>query len=210
MLFGHPPFDITWYRGPDAAGAFEPIPGYALTRTWERTPTPGSKTVAIKLNATDIQIPVFWQVGDLELGTYDCGPLVGYKVKGSVIPPKGATFSPLTIDGTTAAGTITVGDKKIDICLAGKPVGLVSLRSGDTPSTVIWGGSTLRITEVSPPDTIWADSTSPAAGKGTSSDYWKNWVGSATDPVTGKKVTQRHRHPDTRLLAGRRLRARNI
>jgi hypothetical protein len=190
MLFGHPPFDITWYRGPDATGPFEPIPGYALTRTWERTPTPGSKTVAIKLNATDIQIPVFWQVGDLELGTYDCGPLVGYKVKGSVIPPKGATFSPIPIDGTTTAGTITVGDKKIDICLAGKPVGLVSLRSGDTPATVIWGGSTLRITEVSPPDTIWADSTSPAAGKGTSSDYWKNWVGSATDPVTGKKVSE--------------------
>jgi len=190
MLFGHPPFDITWYRGPDAAGPFEPIPGYALTRTSTSDPTPGSKTVAIKLNATDIEIPVFWQVGDYELGTYDCGPLVGYKVKGSVIPPKGATFSPITIDRTTAAGTITVGDKTISICLAGKPVGLVSLRSGDTPSTVIWGGSTLRITEVSPPDTIWADSTSPAAGKGTSSDYWKNWVGSATDPVTGKKVSE--------------------
>jgi hypothetical protein len=190
MLFGHPPFDITWYRGPDAAGPFEPIPGYALTRTWTSDPTPGSKTVAIKLNATDIEIPVFWQVGDYELGTYDCGPLVGYKVKGSVIPPKGATFSPITIDRTTAAGTITVGDKTISVCLAGKPVGLVSLRSGDTPATVIWGGSTLRITEVSPPDTIWADSTSPAAGKGTSSDYWKNWVGSATDPVTGKKVSE--------------------
>jgi hypothetical protein len=190
MLFGHPPFDITWYRGPDAAGPFEPIPGYALTRTSTSDPTPGSKTVAIKLNATDIEIPVFWQVGDYELGTYDCGPLVGYKVKGSVIPPKGATFSPITIDRTTAAGTITVGDKTISICLAGKPVGLVSLRSGDTPATVIWGGSTLRITEVSPPDTIWADSTSPAAGKGTSSDYWKNWVGSATDPVTGKKVSE--------------------
>jgi hypothetical protein len=190
MLFGHPPFDITWYRGPDAAGPFEPIPGYALTRTWERTPTPGSKTVAIKLNATDIQIPVFWQVGDYELGTYDCGPLVDYVVKGQVIPPKGATFGPRTINDKTKAGTITVGDKTISICLAGKPVGLVSLRSGDTPSTVIWGGSTLRITEVSPPDYIWADSTSPAAGKGTSSDYWKNWVGSATDPVTGKKVSE--------------------
>jgi hypothetical protein len=46
----------------------------------------------------------------------------------------------------------TVGDKTINICLAAKPVGLVSLKSGDTPSTVIWGGSTLRITEVSPPD----------------------------------------------------------
>jgi hypothetical protein len=190
MLFGHPPFDITWYRGPDAAGPFEPIPGYALTRTLTSDPTPGSKTVAIKLNATDIEIPVFWQVGDHELGTYDCGPLVDYVVKGQVIPPKGATFGPRTINDKTKAGTITVGDKTISICLAGKPVGLVSLRSGDTPSTVIWGGSTLRITEVSPPDTIWADSTSPAAGKGTSSDYWKNWVGSATDPVTGKKVSE--------------------
>jgi len=190
MLFGHPPFDITWYRGPDAAGPFEPIPGYALTRTLTSDPTPGSKTVAIKLNATDIEIPVFWQVGDYELGTYDCGPLVGYKVKGSVIPPKGATFSPITIDRTTAAGTITVGDKTISICLAGKPVGLVSLRSGDTPATVIWGNSTLRITEVSPPDTIWADSTSPVKGKGTWSDYWKTYVGSATDPVTGKKVSK--------------------
>jgi hypothetical protein len=190
MLFGHPPFDITWYRGPDAAGPFEPIPGYALTRTWTSDPTPGSKTVAIKLNATDIEIPVFWQVGDYELGTYDCGPLVDYVVKGQVIPPKGATFGPRTINDKTKAGTITVGDKTISICLAGKPVGLVSLRSGDTPATVIWGGSTLRITEVSPPDTIWADSTSPAAGKGTSSDYWKNWVGSATDPVTGKKVSE--------------------
>jgi hypothetical protein len=190
MLFGHPPFDITWYRGPDAAGPFEPIPGYALTRTSTSDPTPGSKTVAIKLNATDIEIPVFWQVGDYELGTYDCGPLVDYVVKGQVIPPKGATFGPRTINDKTKAGTITVGDKTISICLAGKPVGLVSLRSGDTPATVIWGGSTLRITEVSPPDTIWADSTSPAAGKGTSSDYWKNWVGSATDPVTGKKVSE--------------------
>jgi hypothetical protein len=107
---------------------FRPIPGYALTRTWERTPTPGSKTVAIKLNATDIEIPVFWQVGDRELGTYDCGPLVGYTVKGSIIPPKGATFGPTTIDRTTAAGTITVGDKTINICLAGKPVGFVSLQ----------------------------------------------------------------------------------
>jgi hypothetical protein len=66
MLFGHPPFDITFYRGPTGVGEFRHIPGYALTRTWERTPTPGSKTVAVKLNATDIQIPVFWQVGDLE------------------------------------------------------------------------------------------------------------------------------------------------
>jgi hypothetical protein len=88
MLFGHPPFDITFYRGPTGVGEFRPIPGYALTRTWERTPTPGSKTVAIKLNATDIEIPVFWQVGDLELGTYDCGPLVGYIVKGQIIPAK--------------------------------------------------------------------------------------------------------------------------
>jgi hypothetical protein len=190
MLFGDVPFDITWYRGADATGPFEPIPGYALTRTSVKTPAPGSKTVAIKLNATDIEIPVFWQVGDYELGTYDCGPLVDYVVKGQVIPPKGATFGPRTINDKTKAGTITVGDKTISICLAGKPVGLVSLRSGDTPSTVIWGGSTLRITEVSPPDTIWADSTSPAAGKGTSSDYWKNWVGSATDPVTGKKVSE--------------------
>jgi hypothetical protein len=83
MLFGHPPFDITWYRGPDAAGPFEPIPGYALTRTWTSDPTPGSKTVAIKLNATDIEIPVFWQVGDYELGTYDCGPLVDYEGQGT-------------------------------------------------------------------------------------------------------------------------------
>jgi hypothetical protein len=190
MLFGHPPFDITWYRGPDAAGPFEPIPGYALTRTSTSDPTPGSKTVAIKLNATDIEIPVFWQVGDYELGTYDCGPLVDYVVKGQVIPPKGATFGPRTINDKTKAGTITVGDKTISICLAGKPVGLVSLRSGDTPATVIWGGSTLRITEVSPPDTIWADSTTPVKGKGTWSDYWKTYVGSATDPITNKKVSE--------------------
>jgi hypothetical protein len=165
MLFGHPPFDITFYRGPTGVGEFRPIPGYALTRTWERTPTPGSKTVAIKLNATDIEIPVFWQVGDYELGTYDCGPLVDYVVKGQVTPPKGATFGPRTIDDKTKPGTIKVGDKTIDICLAGKPVGLVSLKSGDTPATVIWGGSTLRMTEVSPPDTIWADSTTPVKGK---------------------------------------------
>jgi hypothetical protein len=190
MLFGDMPFDITWYRGADATGPFEPIPGYALTRTSLKTPAPGSKTVAIKLNATDIEIPVFWQVGDYELGTYDCGPLVDYVVKGQVIPPKGATFGPRTINDKTKAGTITVGDKTISICLAGKPVGLVSIRSGDTPSTVIWGGSTLRVTEVSPPDTIWADSTSPVKGKGTWSDYWKTYVGSATDPVTGKKVSK--------------------
>jgi hypothetical protein len=190
MLFGHPPFDITWYRGPDAAGPFEPIPGYALTRTSTSDPTPGSKTVAIKLNATDIEIPVFWQVGDYELGTYDCGPLFNYTVKGQVIPPKGATFDPIPINDKTKTGTIKVGDKTINICLAGKPVGLVSLTSGNRPDKVIWGGSTLRITEVSPPDTIWADSTSPVKGKGTWSDYWKTYVGSATDPITNKTVSE--------------------
>ncbi|MEM4305734.1 MAG: hypothetical protein QXD61_07145 [Candidatus Caldarchaeum sp.] len=190
MLFGDVPFDITWYRGSTGIGGFEPIPGYALTKTSVRTPSPGSKTVAIKLNATDIEIPVFWQVGDYELGTYDCGPLVGYRVAGQVIPPKGATFPPFSFDRTTAAGRIRVGDKVVDICIAGKDVGLVSLGSGDTPSTVFWGGSTLRITAVAPPDTIWADSTSPARGKGTWSDYWRTWVGSAVDPVTGKKVSE--------------------
>jgi hypothetical protein len=179
MLFGHPPFDITFYRGNTSVGEFRPIPGYALTRTWERTPTPGSKTVAIKLNATDIEIPVFWQVGDLELGTYDCGPLLGYTVKGSIIPPAGATFGAATFERTTTAGTIKVGDKTINICLATKPVGLVSLKSGDTPSTVIWGGSTLRITEVSPPSSIWADDGAGQDGadnpnKGTTSRYWLN------------------------------------
>jgi hypothetical protein len=193
MLFGHPPFDITFYRGPTGVGEFRPIPGYALTRTWERTPTPGSKTVAIKLNATDIEIPVFWQVGDRELGTYDCGPLLGYTVKGSIIPPAGATFGATTFERTTTAGTIRVGDKTINICLAAKPVGLVSLKSGDTPSTVIWGGSRLRITEVSPPSSIWADDGAGQDGpdnpnKGTTSRYWLNWVKQAIDPLTGKPV----------------------
>jgi hypothetical protein len=193
MLFGHPPFDITFYRGPTGVGEFRPIPGYALTRTWERTPTPGSKTVAIKLNATDIEIPVFWQVGDRELGTYDCGPLLGYTVKGSIIPPAGATFGATTFERTTTAGTIRVGDKTINICLAAKPVGLVSLTSGDTPSTVIWGGSTLRITEVSPPSSIWADDGAGQDGadnpnKGTTSRYWLNWVKQAIDPLTGQPV----------------------
>ncbi|MEM2592505.1 MAG: hypothetical protein QXI60_07970, partial [Thermofilaceae archaeon] len=126
MLFGHGVFNITWYRGSTGVGVFQPIPGYALTKTSERTPSEGSKVVAIKLNATDIEIPVFWQVGDLELGTYDCGPLVGYRVTGSVIPPRGATFPAITFDRTTAAGRIRVGDKVVDLCIAGKDVGLVS------------------------------------------------------------------------------------
>jgi hypothetical protein len=193
MLFGHPPFDITFYRGNTSVGEFRPIPGYALTRTWERTPTPGSKTVAIKLNATDIEIPVFWQVGDLELGTYDCGPLLGYTVKGSIIPPVGATFGATTFERTTTSGTIKVGDKTINVCLTAKPVGLVSLKSGDTPSTVIWGGSTLRITEVSPPSSIWADDGAGQEGadnpnKGTTSRYWLNWVKQAIDPLTGQPI----------------------
>jgi hypothetical protein len=193
MLFGHPPFDITFYRGPDSVGMFQPIPGYALTRTWERTPTAGSKTVAIKLNATDIEIPVFWQVGDLELGTYDCGPLVGYIVKGQIIPPRGATFSPITIDAVTRAGTITVGDKTVNICPVGKPVGLVSYRSGDTVPTVAWGNGTLRITEVSPQPSIWYDDGAGQDGadnpnRGTTSQYWLNWVKQAIDPLTGKPV----------------------
>jgi hypothetical protein len=193
MLFGHPPFDITFYRGPDYVGMFQPIPGYALTRTWTSDPAPGSKTVAIKLNATDIEIPVFWQVGDLELGSYDCGPLVGYIVKGQIIPPKGATFSPITIDAVTRAGTITVGDKTVNVCPVGKPVGLVTYRSGDTVQTVAWGGSTLRITEVSPPPSIWYDDGAGQDGadnpnRGTTSQYWLNWVKQAIDPLTGKPV----------------------
>jgi hypothetical protein len=136
---------------------------------------------------------VFWQVGDRELGTYDCGPLLGYTVKGSIIPPAGATFGAATFERTTTAGTIKVGDKTINICLAAKPVGLVSLKSGDTPSTVIWGGSRLRITEVSPPSSIWADDGAGQDGpdnpnKGTTSRYWLNWVKQAIDPLTGKPV----------------------
>jgi hypothetical protein len=194
MLFGHEPFDITFYRGATGVGTFTPIPGYALTKTWvEPTTAASKKTVAIKLNATDIEIPVFWQVGDPELGTYDCGPLVDYVVKGQVIPPKGATFGPRTIDDKTKPGTIKVGDKTIDICIARKPVGLVQLKSGDTPATVIWGGSTLRITEVSPPSSIWADDGAGQEGpdnpnKGTTSRYWLNWVKQAIDPLTGQPV----------------------
>ncbi|MEM0384741.1 MAG: carboxypeptidase-like regulatory domain-containing protein, partial [Candidatus Caldarchaeum sp.] len=199
MLFGPSPYDITFYRGPDGVGIFQAIPGYALTRTWERTPTPGSKTVAIKLNATDVQIPVFWQVGDWELGTYDCGPLVGYVVKGQIRPPAGATYGPITIDATTTAGYITVGDKRIDICLVGKPVGLVTYRSGSTVPTVVWGsswysaGSRLIVEEVSPPPSIWFDDGTGQAGadnpnRGTTSSYWRNWVSQAIDPVTGQPV----------------------
>jgi hypothetical protein len=205
MLFGDEPFDITWYRGFDPTGSFFVIPGYALTRTWVKTPALGSKTVAIKLNATDIEIPVFWQVGDQELGTYDCGPLVDYVVKGQVIPPSGATFGPRTIDDKTKPGTIKVGDKTIDICIAGKPVGLVSLKSGDTPATVIWGGSTLRITEVSPPLDIWADDGAGQEGadnpnKGTTSRYWLNWVKQAIDPLTGQSVNVKE--DDQRRIPG--------
>ncbi|MEM3110755.1 MAG: carboxypeptidase regulatory-like domain-containing protein, partial [Candidatus Caldarchaeum sp.] len=193
MLFGHAPYDITFYRGPDAVGMFQPIPGYALTRTWTATPTPGSKTVAIKLNATDVDIPVFWQVGDLELGTYDCGPLVGYIVKGRIVPPLGATFGPRTIDAVTTPGTITVGDKTVNVCIVGKPVGLVTVASGDTPSTVIWGNSSLVIDEVSPPPSIWYNDGTGQAGadnpnRGTTSNYWRNWVSQAIDPITGQPV----------------------
>ncbi|MCS6783915.1 MAG: carboxypeptidase-like regulatory domain-containing protein, partial [Candidatus Caldarchaeum sp.] len=193
MLFGEPPFDITWYRGADGFGSFEPIPGYALTRTSVRTPAPGAKTVAIKLNATDVEIPVFWQVGDLELGSYDCGPLVGYRVTGSILPPRGATFPAISFDRTTAPARIRVGDKTVDICLAGKDVGLVSLRSGDTPSTVIWGGSTLRITAVAPPERIWADDREGQDGadnpnRGTTSTYWSDYIRRAVDPITGRPV----------------------
>ncbi|MEM2831330.1 MAG: carboxypeptidase-like regulatory domain-containing protein [Candidatus Caldarchaeum sp.] len=193
MLFGHPPFDITFYRGSTGVGGFTPIPGYALTRTWTATPSPGSKVVAIKLNATDVDIPVFWQVGDLELGTYDCGPLLGYIVKGRIVPPAGATFGPRTIDAVTTAGTITVGDKTVDVCIAGKPVGLVTVTSGDTPSTVIWGGSSLVIDEVSPPPSIWYNDGTGQAGadnpnRGTTSNYWRNWVSQAIDPITGQPV----------------------
>jgi hypothetical protein len=86
----------------------------------ENDRAPGSKTVAIKLNATDIEIPVFWQVGDRELGTYDCGPLVGYTVKGQHHTAGRRNLrSPTTFDAvTTAAGTITVGDKTINVCLS--------------------------------------------------------------------------------------------
>ncbi|BAJ50413.1 hypothetical protein CSUB_C0553 [Candidatus Caldarchaeum subterraneum] len=193
MLFGHPPFDITFYRGTTGTGQFQPIPGYALTRTWTATPTPGSKVVAIKLNATDVDIPVFWQVGDYELGSYDCGPLLGYIVKGRIVPPLGATFAPKPIDAVTTAGTITVGDKTVNICISGKPVGLVTVTSGDTPSTVIWGGSTLVIDEVSPPPSIWYNDGTGQAGadnpnRGTTSNYWRNWVSQAIDPLTGQPV----------------------
>ncbi|GBC70039.1 hypothetical protein HRbin01_01747 [archaeon HR01] len=211
MLFGHefpdgmPGYSITFYRGPDAVGMFQPIPGYALTRTWTATPTPGSKTVAIKLNATDVDIPVFWQVGDTELGTYDCGPLVGYIVKGRIEPPKGATYSPITIDAVTTAGKIQIGDKTVEICLAEKPVGLVRYTSGSTVPTVVWGtswtglhldphsGSRIVIEEVSPPPSIWYNDGTGQAGadnpnRGTTSNYWKNWVSQATDPVTGQPV----------------------
>ncbi|MDJ0270726.1 MAG: carboxypeptidase-like regulatory domain-containing protein [Aigarchaeota archaeon] len=193
MLFGDEPFDISFWRGTSGRGDFKPLPGYALTRTWVAEPEPGAKTVAIKLNAADVEIPVYWQVGDSDLGTYDCGPLYGYMVKGRIIQPEGSTLPNIIIDTTAQSPRVQAGVEVHDVCSVFKEDGkvwLVKYVSGNTPDTVVWGGATLRIDEVSPPPEIWADSSDPVKGKGTWSNYWKTWVGSAEDPITKKKVSE--------------------
>jgi len=192
---------ISWYRGPDGVGDFKPIPGYALTKTTWATPGPGQKIVAIKLNATDVEIPVFWQVGDYELGTYDCGPLEGYIIKGKIVPPKGSTLAPIVVDSTKAPWVTGVAEHVTCSALKqGGKVWLATYKSGNTVPTVVWGSSPLLrafggaskivIDEVSPPPAIWRNDGEGGHndGLGTTSDYWKNWVQKAVDPVTGNPV----------------------
>jgi len=124
------------------------------------------KHVALKLNATDIAVRVVWQQGENATATYVTGPLVGWTVKLTFVPP--AEY--LTDAEREALWTAW----KKTFVVTTDETGTAWIRSGSTPDTVIWNAS--RIKAGMTKDTSWLVVSPPAYMLNEKDPYWLNNV----------------------------------
>ena len=124
------------------------------------------KHVALKLNATDIAVRVVWQQGENATATYVTGPLVGWNVKLTFVPP--AEYL------TDAERTALWATWKRTFEGTTDETGTAWIRSGNTPETVIWNAS--RIKAGMTKDTSWLVVSPPAYMLNEKDPYWLNNV----------------------------------
>ncbi|MCL7398225.1 MAG: carboxypeptidase-like regulatory domain-containing protein, partial [Thaumarchaeota archaeon] len=124
------------------------------------------KHVALKLNATDIAVRVVWQQGENATATYVTGPLVGWTVNLTFVPP--AEY--LTDAEREALWTAW----KKTFVVTTDETGTAWIRSGSTPDTVIWNAS--RIKAGMTKDTSWLVVEPPAYMRNEKDPYWRKVV----------------------------------
>ncbi len=124
------------------------------------------KLVALKLNATDLAVKVAWQRGENETATYITGPLVGWKVKLTYVPPY-EYLSDAERDALWTAWRRTLEVTTDD-------EGFAWFRSGDTPETVIWNAS--RIKAGMTREASWLVVSPPAYMLNEKDPYWRDNV----------------------------------
>ncbi|MEM2665966.1 MAG: hypothetical protein QXJ67_04975, partial [Nitrososphaerota archaeon] len=187
VIIGAAPFDHTTYRWTRESG--DVISGYAVDTNFGKvgryTPdvddeiplikylepaktrevieaTRTVKHVALKLNATDIAVRVVWQQGENATATYTTGPLVGWNVKLTFVPPSDY-LTDAEREALWAKWKITFEGKTDE-------TGTAWIKSGTTPETVIWGGS--RIKAGMTKEASWLVVSPPAYMLNSADEYW--------------------------------------
>ncbi|MCS7136021.1 MAG: carboxypeptidase-like regulatory domain-containing protein [Aigarchaeota archaeon] len=120
------------------------------------------KHVALKLNATDIAVRVVWQEGENATATYTTGPLVGWRVSLTFVPP--AEYL------TDAEREALWAKWKRTFSGTTDETGTAWIRSGDTPETVIWNAS--RIKAGMTKEASWLVVSPPAYMLNEKDPYW--------------------------------------
>ncbi len=191
VIIGAAPFDHTTYRWTRESG--DVISGYAVDTNFGKvgryTPdvddeiplikylepaktrevieaTRTVKHVALKLNATDIAVRVVWQQGENATATYTTGPLVGWNVKLTFVPPSDY-LTDAEREALWAKWKITFEGKTDE-------TGTAWIKSGTTPETVIWNGS--RIKAGMTKEASWLVVSPPAYMLNEKDPYWLNNV----------------------------------
>jgi len=191
VIIGAAPFDHTTYRWTRESG--DVISGYAVDTNFGKvgryTPdvddeiplikylepaktrevieaTRTVKHVALKLNATDIAVRVVWQQGENATATYTTGPLVGWNVKLTFVPPSDY-LTDAEREALWAKWKVTFEGKTDE-------TGTAWIKSGTTPETVIWGGS--RIKAGMTKEASWLVVSPPAYMLNEKDPYWLNNV----------------------------------
>ncbi|MEM4545544.1 MAG: hypothetical protein QW328_02080 [Nitrososphaerota archaeon] len=124
------------------------------------------KHVALKLNATDIAVRVVWQQGENATATYTTGPLVGWNVKLTFVPPSDY-LTDAEREALWARWKVTFEGKTDE-------TGTAWIKSGTTPETVIWNGS--RIKAGMTKEASWLVVSPPAYMLNEKDPYWLNNV----------------------------------
>ncbi|MEM0204311.1 MAG: hypothetical protein QXM57_00810 [Nitrososphaerota archaeon] len=120
------------------------------------------KHVALKLNATDIAVRVVWQQGENATATYTTGPLVGWNVSLTFVPPSDY-LTDAEREALWAKWKVTFEGKTDE-------TGTAWIKSGTTPETVIWGGS--RIKAGMTKEASWLVVSPPAYMLNSADEYW--------------------------------------